>query len=137
MILYKELTIKEILDEMKVLKGRLIKLADKHNRLLINVSAINWKDIVVVGGRKDDTMLNKMISKENTTDEFDMVLESYNSYKEQAIDKMRNMIQNEPTEKCIVFFRDELHWKWKDIQKMFSYSPRQCHRLYDKGKNGT
>lgn len=134
MILYKELTIKEILDEMKVLKGRLIKLADKHNRLLINVSAVNWKDIMVVGGRKDDTMLNKMITKENTADEFDIVLESYNSYKEQAIEKMRNMIQNESVEKCIVFFRDELHWGWKEIGKLFNYSDRHCRRIYKNSK---
>lgn len=130
----KELTIKEILDEMSFIKARLIKLAEKYNKLLINVSAISWKDIMTQGGKKGDIMLNKEINKESTKNEFDIVLESYNSYKIEAIEKIKEMIATKSTEECIVYFRDNLKWKWEEISKMFNYSIKQCNRLYKKGK---
>ena len=42
----KDMSIKELFDEMQFLKARLIKLAEKYNKSLITVSAINWKDII-------------------------------------------------------------------------------------------
>lgn len=135
MILEKKLTIKEIFDEMKVIRYRLIKLSHKYNRTLVDISAVTWKDVVTKGGLKGDIMLNRVIKKEELENEFDVVMESYKNYKQMAINEIREMIKNNSAEYCIVYFRDTLHWKWNDISKLFNYSIRQCHNLYDKGKN--
>ena len=134
MILEKKLSIKEIFDEMKVIRSRLIELSHKYNRTLVDISAITWKDIVTKGGRKGDIMLNRVIKKENLENEFDIVMESYRDYKEMAINEIREMIKNNSVEYCIVYFRDNLRWRWNDISRLFNYSIRQCHNLYDKGK---
>lgn len=135
MILEKKLTIKEILVEMKSIKIKLIKLSEKYNRSTANITAISWKDIMVNGGRKGDIMLNKVIKKEELEDEFDIVKASYDSYKNLAIEEIREMLATKSTEYCITYFRDELKWKWKDICKVFNYSLRQCHNIYNKFKN--
>ena len=135
MILEKKLSIKEIFDEMKVIRSRLIELSHKYNRTLINISAVTWKDVVTKGGMKGDIMLNRVIKKENLENEFDVVMETYKDYKEMAINEIREMMRNKSVEYCIVYFRDNLHWRWKDISRLFNYSIRQCHNLYDKGKN--
>lgn len=134
MILQKELTIKELFDELKILKVKLIKLSDKYNHSLIGVKAITYKDVVTNGGYKGDTMLNNLIKREGIKDEFEITLDSYNSYREETIKKIKEMISNESVEYCIVYFRDNLHWKWEDISKVFNYSRSHCHRLYDKLK---
>ena len=135
MELKKELTIKEIFDEMAFLKSKLIRLAEKYNRSLITVSAVTWKDIITSGGKKGDIMLNRTIKKDKIHDEFDIVKESYDSYKAEAIDKIKDMLSKKSTGYCIVYFRDQLKWKWKDICKLFNYSLRQCHNLYSKEKS--
>lgn len=135
MILEKKLTIKEIFDEMQSLKARLINLATVYHRSTASITAVTWKDIVVGGGRKGDIMLNKVIKKEELENKFDADLASYNFYKELAIEEIREMISKESVEYCIAYFRDELKWRWEDIRKLFSYSLRQCHNLYNKHKN--
>ncbi|HIU12301.1 MAG TPA: hypothetical protein IAB65_06340 [Candidatus Onthocola stercorigallinarum] len=134
MILEKKLSIKEIFDEMKVIRSRLIELSHKYNRTLINISAVTWKDVVTKGGMKGDIMLNRVIKKENLENEFDVVMETYKDYKEMAINEIREMMRNNSVEYCIVYFRDNLRWKWNDISKLFNYSIKQCHRLYNKEK---
>ena len=135
MILEKKLSIKEIFDEMKVIRSRLIELSHKYNRTLINISAVTWKDVVTKGGMKGDIMLNRVIKKENLENEFDVVMETYKDYKEMAINEIREMMRNNSVEYCIVYFRDNLRWKWDDIAKLFNYSIKQCHRLYNKEKS--
>jgi hypothetical protein len=135
MILEKKLTIKEIFIEMKSIRARLIYLSEKHHRSTASITAVNWKDIVVGGGRKGDIMLNRVIKKEELENEFDVVKASYDSYKDLAIEEIRKMISTHSVEYCIVYFRDELNWKWDDICRLFNYSLRQCHRLYKKEKN--
>lgn len=135
MILEKKLTIKEIFDEMQSIKASLINLATVYHRSTASITAVTWKDIVVGGGRKGDIMLNKVIKKEELENKFDADLASYNSYKELAIEEIREMISKESVEYCIAYFRDELKWRWEDIRKLFNYSLRQCHNLYNKHKN--
>lgn len=130
----KKLTIREIFNEMKVLKARLIRLAEKYNRATTDITAVNYKNIMTSGGRQGDIMLNKVIKKEELENEFDIVKTSYNSYKELAIEEIKNMIANNSVENCIVYFRDSLKWNWRDISKLFNYSIRQCQRLYKKKK---
>ena len=134
MILKRNLTIKEIFDEMQSIKARLINLADIYHRSTASITAVAWKDIVVGGGRKGDIMLNKVIKKEELENKFDADLASYNSYKELAIEEIREMISKESVEYCIVYFRDTLHWKWDDISKVFNYSSRHCRRIYENCK---
>lgn len=129
------LSIRQLFNELTLLKSRLIKLAEKYNRSLINVSAITYKDIMTSGGLKGDIMLNKIIKKDEFKDEFDIVLESYKEYREKTIEEIRKMLNEKSTEECIVYFRDELEWKWQDISKLFNYSLRQCHNLYNRFKN--
>lgn len=137
MILEKKLSIKEIFDEIKVIRSRLIELSHKYNRTLINISAVTWKDIVTKGGKKGDIMLNRVIKKEEIENEFDVVMETYRDYKEMAINEIREMIKNNSVEYCIVYFRDNLHWKWDDISKLFNYNERHCRRLYKNYKENS
>lgn len=137
MILEKKLSIKEIFDEIKVIRSRLIELSHKYNRTLINISAVTWKDIVTKGGKKGDIMLNRVIKKEEIENEFDVVMETYRDYKEMAINEIREMIKNNSIEYCIVYFRDNLHWKWDDISKLFNYNERHCRRLYKNYKENS
>lgn len=137
MILEKKLTIKEIFDEMKVIRSRLIELSHKYNRTLVDISAVTWKDIVTKGGKKGDIMLNRVIKKENLENEFDIVMESYKDYKEMVINEIREMIKNNSVEYCIVYFRDNLNWHWKDISKLFNYNERHCRRLYKNYKENS
>lgn len=134
MVIQKELTIKELFDEMNHLRYRLIELSHKFNRTL-TITAVNWKDIIVKGGKKDDIMLKNEIKREEAKNEYDIVLESYNDYKTQAIDKIKDMIATKSIEYCIVYFRDVLHWKWEDIARLFNYSRIHCTRLYKKEKS--
>ena len=126
----KDLTIKELFAELTTLKSKLIKLSHKYNRSMIIVSAITYKDIVTKGGRSDDIMLNRTIKREEIKDEFDIVKESYDCYKEETINKIREMIANKSVDHCIVYFRDELKWCWKEIAQLFNYNERHCRRLY-------
>jgi len=138
MITKKELTIKELFVELRTLYARLIRLAEKYNKSLITVSAISYKDIIAKSsGKKGDRMLNNEIKKESLNNEFDIVKASYDSYREEAIEKIREMIANKSMGYCIVYFRDQLHWKWKDICKLFNYSRAQAYRIYEKSKNET
>lgn len=131
---HKELTIREIFAELKTLYAKLIILAEKYNRSLITITAVSWKDIMTQGGKKGDIMLNKTIKKESLTNEFDIVKASYDSCKEEAIDKLRDMINKNSVGYCIAYLRDSLSWKWSDISKLFNYSRIQCIRLYKKEK---
>ena len=134
MILHKELTLEEILKEMKTLKYRLLDLADKLKIGFFEIKAITWKDVVTKSSFKGDVMLNKIIKADGTREEFDAVKESYEGYRMMAIKKISEMLDNKPIAECIVYFRDNLRWKWKDIAKMFNYSIRQCHNLYNSEK---
>ena len=137
MLIEKNLTIKELFIEMKTLYARLIKLAEKYNRSLITVSAISWKDVITQGGKKGDIMLNKEIKKESLNNEFDIVKASYDSYKAEAENKIREMIATKSVGYCIVYFRDELNWKWKDICALFHYSRSQANVIYNEEKKKT
>ena len=131
----KDLTIKELFAELTTLKSKLIKLSHKYNRSMILVSAITYTDILTKGGKRwDDVMLNKTIQREEAKDEFDIIKEAYNSYKDLAVDKIREMINSKSVEECIVYFRDELKWSWKEISQLFNYNERHCRRLYKKVK---
>ncbi len=134
MISSKELTLEDVLKEMNKLKYRLLELGEKLKIGFFEIKAIEYKDIIIKSNFVGDVMLNKMIKADGTREEFDSVKESYNGYRQVAIEKIGEMLETKSIEECIVYFRDKLHWKWREIAKMFKYSLRQCHNLYDKGK---
>ena len=68
---------------------------------------------------------------EEMLNEFDIVKASYDDYRNQAVEKIKDMIANKSVAYCIVYFRK---WKWEDISKLFNYSVKQCQRLYKKEK---
>ena len=102
---------------------------------MILISAITYKDVLIKGGKRcDDIMLSKTIQREEAKDEFDIVKEAYDSYKDLAVNKIREMLNSTPVDECIVYFRDELKWSWKEIAQLFNYNERHCRRLYKKFK---
>lgn len=135
MISGKELTLEEVVKEMNKLKYRLLDLSEKLHIGFFEIRAITYKEIMSSTNYKGDIMLNKVIKSDDTREEFDAVKESYNAYREVAISKIGEMLETKPKGECIVYFRDKLHWKWKQISKMVNYSIRQCQRLYDEEKN--
>lgn len=134
MISSKELTLEEILKEMSKLKYRLLELGDKLKIGVFEIRAIEYKDVITKSSYVGDVMLNKMIKADGTREEFDAVKESYNGYRQLAIEKIGEMIETKPVEECIVYFRDHLHWKWDEIARMFNYTSRHCRNLYNNEK---
>ncbi len=134
MIGKKDLTIFERLREMRTLRRTVLCLIDKKyiNLALRYMKAISIKDVCVQSSKGgSDIMLNSIIKDEHFDDEINNNLTSYNEHKQIAIEEIKKMIAEKTDEEMIVFFRDELKWKWDDICKVFNYSLRQCHRLYD------
>ena len=134
MISGKELALEEILKEMSKLKYRLLDLSEKLHIGFFEIRAITYKEIMSSTNYKGDLMLNKMIRADGTREEFDAVLDSYNAYREVAINKIGEMLETKSKGECIVYFRDRLHWKWDEIARMFFLSKKQCKRIYDKEK---
>ena len=135
MISGKELTLEEVVKEMNKLKYRLLDLSEKLHIGFFEISAITYKEIMSSTNYKGDIMLNKVIKADGTREEFDSVKESYNAYREVAINKIGEMLETKSKSECIVYFRDNNHWKWKQISKMVNYSIRQCQRLYNEEKS--
>ena len=102
MISSKELTLEEVLKEMNKLKYRLLELGDKLKIGFFEIQAIEYKDIIIKSNFVGDVMLNKMIKADDTREEFDSVKESYNGYRQVAIEKIGEMIETKPIEECIV-----------------------------------
>lgn len=130
MISGKELTLEETLKEMKKLKFRLLDLKEKLKIGFFEIKAITWKDIITKSSFKGDVMLSKMIKADGTREEFDSSKEAYDGYRQLAIEKIGEMIENTSKEECIVYFRDRLHWRWEDIAKMFNCNEKTCRRKY-------
>lgn len=134
MITQKELTIQELLREMRTLKRTIVCLVEKKylNLVLRHLKAISYKDICVQSSRGgSDIMVNTMIKDERLGDDINRKINSYNEYKEIATEKIRKKAETATDEEMIKFYRDELHWKWNDISKTVGFSVRQCQRKYN------
>ncbi len=134
MISGKELALDEVLREMTKLKYRALELADKLKIGFFEIRAITYKEIISSTNYRGDLMLNRMIKADGTREEFEAVRESYNAYREVAINKIGEMLETKTKGECIVYFRDNLHWKWDEIARMFNYTPRHCRNLYKSEK---
>lgn len=136
MILEKKLTIREILREMDYLKKQIYSLETVLQRRINPLKGITYKDInsTIRGGGVSDPMTTNLIKQEELKTELDAKIDSYNSYREKAIEEIVEMMSTKSDEEMVVFFRDELHWKWNDIAKVVHLSIRQCQRKYKNGK---
>lgn len=133
MINKKQMTIYDLLKEMRTLKRTVLCFVDKKyiNKVLRYMKAISVKDVCVQSSKRgNDTMLNSIIKDEHFDEEINRNLNSYNEYKKLAEEEIRNMIKEKTDDEMIVFYRDELHWKWNDIAKAVNYSVKQCQRKY-------
>ena len=135
MISGKELALEEVIKEMNKLKYRLLDLSEKLHIGFFEIRAITYKEIMSNTNYKGDIMLNKVIKADDTREEFDAVKESYNAYREVAINKIGEMLETKSKGECIVYLKDKIHWKWKQIAKLVDLSDRQCQNLYNKEKN--
>lgn len=136
MLLEKKLNIKEILREMNRLRKRFYSLATILQKRINPLKGITYKDIQINGGGgASDIMTNNLIKIEEDKETLESIRDSYNSYRNLAIDRIIEMQEEKTDAEMIVFFRDELHWKWKDIARIMSYSERHCRRLYNQEKD--
>ena len=100
------------------------------------MKAISVKDVCVQSSKGgSNAMLNSIIKDEHFDEEINNNLNAYNDFRNMAIEEIKKMIEEKTDEEMIVFYKDELHWKWNDIGKAVNYSVRQCHRKYDMLKN--
>lgn len=136
MILEKKLTIKEVLREMDYLKKQIYSLETILQKRINPLKGITYKDIncIIKGGGNSDPMTNNLIKQEEIKTDLDAKLASYNSYREQAIEEIAIMMSTRTDEEMVVFFRDDLCWKWNDIIKVMHCSLRKGHYLYKNGK---
>ena len=131
MILGKELTIEEILDEMNDLKKRINSIATILRIKMEPLKGIEYKDVVSKGSNvMNDVMLNRIIKTDELAQELEAKKESYNDYRRVAVEKIQKMREEKSVDEMIVFYRDKLHWKWREIAKITNYSSRQCLRKY-------
>lgn len=134
MITQKELTIQELLREMRTLKRTIVCLVEKKyiNLVLRHLKAISIKDVCVQSSKGgNNTMINSLIKDERLSDDINSKINSYNEYKDLATEKIREKAETATDEEMIKFYRDELHWKWNDIAKVTNYSVRHCQRKYN------
>ena len=136
MILEEKLTINEILREMDYLKKQIYSLETILQKRINPLKGITYKDIncVIKVGGNSDQMTNNLIKQEELKNELETKIDSYYSYRSQAIEEITNMMSTKSDEEMIVFFLFFLHWKWNDIIKVMHCSLRKGHYLYKKGK---
>ncbi len=137
MILEKKLTIKELLKEMDYLKKQIYSLETVLQRRINPLKGITYEDVnsTIKGkGGHNDPMTNNLIQKDELKTKLDVKKDSYYSYREQAIEEIAEMMSTKSDEEMVVFFRDDLHWKWNDVIKVMHCSLRKGHYLYKKGK---
>ncbi len=136
MILEKELTIDEVLDEMNRLKKRIEVLNTILRIKLEPLKGLTYKDVISkTSNIHNDIMLNRIEKKDKLLDELVAKVMSYNDYRWLAIEKIQKMREEKSVEEMIVFYRDKLHWSWKHICKLTNYSRSQANKKYNKAKN--
>lgn len=131
-----ELGLDEVLKNMKELKHRYkIKcVMYNENQLRASLRAIQPKDLNVSGGRRNnDEILSMLIKKENLSNSLEEIKESYNLYRELAINILVDYATKMGIEEMIIIYREKMHFKWEDIAWLTGYSRRQVLRIYQNG----
>lgn len=138
MISGKELTVEEILEEMSKLKERYYYIANllHKNFLSIRLRGVEFKDIMVSGGRRtSDKMLLSIIKNGDLNLELESIKDAYYSYRDLLIDTIIDMKKTKTVDEMIVFYKDTMHYKFKDIAILVDYSLKQVKRKYYKQKD--
>lgn len=132
------LTLDEVLKNMKELKNRYgIKCVMYHrNRGKVGLQTIRPKDLMVTSSRmSNDTILNMLAKEEELISSLDEIKESYNLYRELAINILVDYAMTKSKEEMIIIYRDKMHFKWDDIAWLIGYEERQIRRIYNKEYN--
>lgn len=137
MISQQNLTIRDLLREMKNLKIEIETLETVLHRKVIPLKGITYKDITSSNHNYQDRTLETMIKVDELEIEIDSKIDSYYSYRDKAIEQIKEMRKTKPIGYMIVFYRDELHWKIRDICKITNFSRAQVYRYYNLEKDNT
>ncbi len=129
----KQMTVYDMLRQMRTLKRTILCLVDKKNinLALRYMKVISVKDVCVQSSKGgSNAMLNSIIKDEHFDEEINNNLNAYNDFRNMAIEEIKKMIEEKTDEEMIVFYKDELHWKVSDICKATNYSRAQVYRIY-------
>ena len=137
MISQQNLTIRDLLREMKNLKIEVETLETILHKKINPLKGITYKDIVSSNHNYYDRTLENIIKIDELEIEMDSKIESYYSYRSKAIEQIKEMRKTKPVGYMIVFYRDELHWKIRDICKMTNFSRSQVYRYYNAEKSNS
>ncbi len=133
MISQKHLTIHEILKEMRSLEKEYYRLATILAIRIEPLKGLSYSDINTTikghGGVKD-IMTNNLAKAEEYQTKLEAIKASYDSYYDSAVEQIKEMQDTCSDAEMIVFYRDELRWKWAEISKVVHYTDRHCKRLY-------
>lgn len=128
------LSLEEVLKNMKELKHKYeIKSVMAHkNRLSVGLQPIRPKDLNVKGGKfSNDKLANMLIKESELLSSLEDIKDSYNLYREMAINILVNYAMTKSANEMIVIYRDKMHFKWNDIAWLVGYSRIQVIRIYN------
>lgn len=137
MISQKELTIYELLEELKNLKKEYYKLATILAKRIEPLKGLSYGDVnsTIKGrGGVKDTMTNNLAKAEEYQTKLDAIKDSIESYQAELIQKLNNVYCKKRSKEKVIFLRNEMHASWNDIAFVLGLSERQCMRLYGRRK---
>lgn len=135
-----ELTLDDILKNMEELKTKYKIKCVMYNKNLLytGLQSIQPKDITTTGGKHNpDKILLSIVKRAELCEKLDEIVESYNAYRELAINKLVEYSKIKTISEMIIIYRDKMHFKWKAIAFIVKYSRAQVIRIYNDFKNET
>ena len=129
------LTIKQAKNELEKLNNDLELYLNKKriNYLKTQPGALKYKEILSNTNVILDKFTHYLIKDEECDNKIYTLQDSINLYQQFIVAEMKRISKSSGSE-LIVFLRDELNLKWKEIAKIVNYSLRQCHNIYSKAK---
>lgn len=131
-----ELSLDEVLKNMKELrhKYKIKCVMYNENQLRATLKSIQPKDLNISSGRRNnDEILSMLIREEDLSNSIDEIKESYNLYRELAINILADYANKLSVSDMISIYREKMHFKWDDIAWLTGYSRRQVFRIYQDG----
>lgn len=132
-----EISLDEVLNNMRDLKNKYeIKIVMFHkNRLKVGLQSIQPKDLNVKGGRRNnDSLATMLIKEEEYLNSLEGLKESYNLYREMAINILVKYAKTKSVAEMISIYRDKMKFKWDDIAWLVKYSRSQTIEIYNRNK---
>ena len=105
----KQMTVYDMLRQMRTLKRTILCLVDKKNinLALRYMKVISVKDVCVQSSKGgSNAMLNSIIKDEHFDEEINNNLNAYNDFRNMAIEEIKKMIEEKTDEEMIVFYKE-------------------------------